>query len=205
MVVVRSRPPGAEQNDPAPCVGYTARSSGRVVDTGRSDRNISRASGSARSGPHRSVRPTVPTINDPPENNATGRPCVGAAGRRGGPACGPASRSPAARRQSADARPRRRRRPAVRRGRAVTRRGRGTSRPCGRRARGCPTRSRRASACPASTRSAAPASASLLVGVGEAGRIDDQRRCRRRDRPDTTSGRGPRRRSRCTRITLSSK
>ena len=36
------------------------------------ERNICRASGSARSSPPRSVRPTVPTISDPPENNTVG-------------------------------------------------------------------------------------------------------------------------------------
>ena len=75
MVVVRCDPDGAEQNDPAPWVGYTARSSGRVRMSWCRARNSSAASPSACSSPSRSVRPTVPTISDPPENSATGSPC----------------------------------------------------------------------------------------------------------------------------------
>ena len=73
MVLVRSAPGGAEQNEPAPWVGHTATSSGRVSSR-CSDRYWARASSSVRAGSTRSVRAAAPTISDPPVNTPTG--CV---------------------------------------------------------------------------------------------------------------------------------
>ena len=67
MVVVRSAPGGAEQNDPAPCVGYTGVASGKVSSLCR-EAYWERASGSVCSGPDRSVRAAAPTSSDPPVN-----------------------------------------------------------------------------------------------------------------------------------------
>jgi hypothetical protein len=64
IVVVRSAPGGAEQNDPAPWVGYTGVPSGRAARR-RNDWNWARAKGSVISGDTRSVRAAAPTINDP--------------------------------------------------------------------------------------------------------------------------------------------
>ncbi len=71
IVVVRRFPAGAEQNDPAPCVGHTATSSSRVASR-RSDRYWARVSSSVRSAPSRSVRAAEPTISEPPVNTPTG-------------------------------------------------------------------------------------------------------------------------------------
>src|SRR5215471_19969101 len=67
MVVVRSAPGGAEQNDPAPCVGYTGVASGKAASRCR-DAYWERASVSVCSGPDRSVRAAAPTSSDPPVN-----------------------------------------------------------------------------------------------------------------------------------------
>ena len=75
IVVVRSAPGGAEQNEPAPCVGYTGVASGSAARR-RNDRNCARANGSVISGDTRSVRAAAPTINDPPVNTANGVPAV---------------------------------------------------------------------------------------------------------------------------------
>jgi hypothetical protein len=72
MVVTRAAPGGAEQNDPAPCVGHTAVSSGSVASW-RSDRYWVRASSPARPAPSRSVRAAEPTISDPPVNTPSSR------------------------------------------------------------------------------------------------------------------------------------
>ena len=72
MVLLRAAPGGAEQNEPAPCVGHTATSSGSVASR-RSDAYCARASSSVRSGSTRSVRAAAPTISDPPVNTPTGR------------------------------------------------------------------------------------------------------------------------------------
>ena len=73
MVVVRSAPAGAEQNDPAPCVGYTGVASGSVSSL-RTDAYCDRASDSVCSGPDRSVRAAAPTSSDPPVNTPSTRP-----------------------------------------------------------------------------------------------------------------------------------
>jgi hypothetical protein len=72
MLLVRSAPVGAEQNDPAPWVGQTATSSGRVSSRS-TDRYWARASSSVRSGSTRSVRAAAPTSSDPPVNTPSGR------------------------------------------------------------------------------------------------------------------------------------
>jgi hypothetical protein len=72
IVVMRAVPGGAEQNDPAPCVGHTAVASGRAASR-RSDRYWARASSSARAAPSRSVRAADPTISDPPVNTPSSR------------------------------------------------------------------------------------------------------------------------------------
>src|SRR6266700_2544008 len=68
MVVVRSAPAHAEQNEPAPWVGYTASSSGRFRIRSCSERHSARASCWVRSGAMSSVRATAHTRSDPPEN-----------------------------------------------------------------------------------------------------------------------------------------
>ena len=73
IVVVRSAPGGAEQNEPAPCVGYTGVPSGNAANR-RNDWNCARANGSVSSADTRSVRAAAPTINDPPVNTASGSP-----------------------------------------------------------------------------------------------------------------------------------
>jgi hypothetical protein len=65
MVVVRSAPGGAEQKEPAPCVGHTGRWSGKVASR-RSERYWARANSSVRSGPSRSGRAAESTIREPP-------------------------------------------------------------------------------------------------------------------------------------------
>ena len=72
MVLVRSAPGGAEQNDPAPWVGQTCTSPGRVASR-RSDAYWARVSSSVRSSETRSVRAAEPTISDPPVNTPTSR------------------------------------------------------------------------------------------------------------------------------------
>ncbi len=72
MVEVRAAPGGAEQNDPAPCVGHTAVGSGSC-ESRCSDRYWAWASSRARSAPNRSVRAAEPTINEPPVNTPSGR------------------------------------------------------------------------------------------------------------------------------------
>lgn len=70
IVVVRSAPGGAEQNDPAPWVGHTATpSSSRARRC--SDRYWARASSSVRSGDTRSVRAADPTMSEPPVKTPT--------------------------------------------------------------------------------------------------------------------------------------
>ena len=72
IVLVRADPGGAEQNDPAPCVGHTDTSSPSPVSR-RNERYWARANSSVRSGDTRSVRAAEPTSSDPPVNTPTGR------------------------------------------------------------------------------------------------------------------------------------
>ena len=65
MVVMRSAPGGAEQNDPAPCVGYTGVASGKVSSRSR-EAYCDRASGSVCSGRDRSVWAAAPTSSYTP-------------------------------------------------------------------------------------------------------------------------------------------
>ena len=71
IVLVRADPGGAEQNDPAPCVGHTDTSSPSSVRR-RNERYWARANSSVRSGDTRSVRAAEPTSSDPPVNTPTG-------------------------------------------------------------------------------------------------------------------------------------
>ena len=72
MLLVRSAPGGAEQNEPAPCVGHTWAWSGSVSSRCK-DRYWARARSSVRSGATRSVRAAAPTSSDPPVKTPTGR------------------------------------------------------------------------------------------------------------------------------------
>ncbi len=72
MVVTRCAPGATVQNDPAPWVGYTSSSSGRLSSRSWIETHNDLANSSVRSGLMRSVRATAPTSNDPPLNNAAG-------------------------------------------------------------------------------------------------------------------------------------